>query len=297
VAPPQMPELEGVTHSFPEARGVRFHVAEAGEGEPLVLLHGWPQNWWCWRKVIPRFVDAGYRVVAPDLRGHGWSEVARNGYEKDSFARDLIALLDVLELERVQLIGHDWGAMTGFIACIENPDRIERFISTGMVHPFQEPSIGTVLGIWRLAYQLPLAAPLVGSNLVKHWSGFIPWVIRTGLARKDALGERDFELYAEACDPHAMQGVYRSFLLHDLPAIAAGRYRRRMTVPTRFVIGDREPLISADNAGGFEKYADDMELVVFENVSHFVPEEAPDELVRLARSFLRPARARAAPAT
>jgi pimeloyl-ACP methyl ester carboxylesterase len=296
-APIPIPELDGVTHSFHEARGARFHVAEAGEGDPLVLLHGWPENWWCWRKVIPQFVDAGYRVVAPDLRGHGWSEVTKDGYEKDNLARDLIALLDAMGLEKVQLIGHDWGAMTGFIASLDNPDRIERFISLGMPHPFQEVSLGATLDLWRLAYQLPLAAPFVGTNLVKHWSGFVPRVIKAGSARHDAFTDRDYELYAETCDPHTTASVYRSFLLRDLPAMARGRYRRRLEVPTRLVIGDREPLTTPEKVGGFEKYADDMELVVFEGVGHFVPEEAPDELLRLARSFLRPARAPAAPAT
>src|SRR5947208_1339228 len=112
--PPPMPELPGVSHSFHEVRGVRLHVAEAGEGNPLVLLHGWPQSWWCWHKVIPALAESGFRVIAPDLRGYGWSEEVPGGYEKESFARDLVALLDELGLERVQLIGHDWGAMAGF---------------------------------------------------------------------------------------------------------------------------------------------------------------------------------------
>src|SRR5947208_512585 len=124
VAPP-MPELPGVSHSFHEVRGVRLHVAEAGEGEPLVLLHGWPENWWCWRKIIGPLAESGYRVVAPDMRGYGWSDPAPDGYDKESLERDLIALLDALGLDRVQLIGHDWGGWVGFLACLNHPERIE----------------------------------------------------------------------------------------------------------------------------------------------------------------------------
>ena len=87
MAAPDLPELEGVSHSYPEARGVRFHVAEAGAGEPLVLLHGWPQNWWCWHKMIPGLARDGFRVLAVDLRGYGWSERPRDGYD-DSMTID-----------------------------------------------------------------------------------------------------------------------------------------------------------------------------------------------------------------
>src|SRR5581483_8160583 len=85
---PELPSLPGVAHRHVAVRGVRIHVAEAGEGEPLVLQHGWPQAWWRWRKMIPPLAER-YRVIVPDLRGHGWSEEPRTGYEKESLAQDL----------------------------------------------------------------------------------------------------------------------------------------------------------------------------------------------------------------
>src|SRR4051794_26920744 len=195
--PPPMPELQGVTHSFHEARGVRFHVAEAGEGDPLVLLHGWPQSWWCWHRVMPELAESGYHVFAPDLRGYGWSEATPGGYEKDNFARDLIALLDVLGLERVQLIGHDWGAMTGFIACIEDPERFERYIALSIVHPFRQLKARSVLELRRLWYQAVLAAPVLGGNVVRHVPGFAERILRAGSVRQEAFTDRDFEIYSE----------------------------------------------------------------------------------------------------
>ena len=74
-----------------------MHVAEAGSGPPLLLVHGWPQHWFCWRRVVPLLADR-YRLIMPDLRGHGWSDAPR-GYDKEQLATDLLGLLDTLELD------------------------------------------------------------------------------------------------------------------------------------------------------------------------------------------------------
>jgi pimeloyl-ACP methyl ester carboxylesterase len=292
-----MPELPGISHSFHRVRGVRLHVAEAGEGEPLVLLHGWPQSRWCWHKVIPALAESGFHVIAPDLRGYGWSEEAPGGYEKESFAQDLVALLDELGLERVQLIGHDWGAMAGFMACIDNPDRFERHIALSIVHPFREPEPKEVLGLWRLWYQAVLSAPVLGAALVRHVPGFVERVLRSATVRQDAFTDRDIEIYSETLDPHTTVQTYRSFLTREFLPMARGRWRRRLSVPTRMMVGDHDPVATPDTFPGYEKYADDMDVEVLEGVGHFVPEEAPDDVLRLARSFLRHPQARAAPAT
>jgi len=266
---------------------VRFHVAEAGQGEPVVLLHGWPQNWWCWHRLIPGLVEDGWRTLAVDLRGYGWSERTPGGYEKENFARDLVALLDVLGLERVRLIGHDWGAMTGFMACIGDPERFERFIALGIPPPLRDPDPRAALGLWRLYYQAILATPGVGAMLVKRVPGFAGRVIRAGTTRQDAFTDRDLEIYDETLDPHTTVQTYRSFLLRELPGLIGGRWRRRLAVPTRLMTGEHDPVARPETLGGYEKYADDMDVEVLDGVGHFVPEEAPGDVLRLARGFLR----------
>jgi pimeloyl-ACP methyl ester carboxylesterase len=118
-----LPELGGVEHRFVDLPNLRMHVAEAGEGDPVVLLHGWPQNWWAWRRLIPPLAER-FRVVCPDLRGFGWSDAPTGGYEKETLADDILQLLDALELRRVRMIGHDVGGFVGFLTCLRAPERV-----------------------------------------------------------------------------------------------------------------------------------------------------------------------------
>ncbi len=136
-----LPELPGVAHRFVTVGGVRLHVAEAGSGPPILLQHGWPQNWWEWRRLIGPLA-ADHRVICPDLRGLGWSDAPRGRYDKETLAGDLLGVLDALELalpgsgERVRLVGHDWGGFVGFLACLRAPERFESFLALSITHPW-----------------------------------------------------------------------------------------------------------------------------------------------------------------
>src|SRR3954465_6668931 len=153
-----MPQLPGVEHRSAGVGGLTFHYAEAGDpaGPKGVLQHGWPQHWWMWRHLIGPLADAGHPVITPDLRGSGWSDKPKGDYRKDALMRDLLGLLDVLEIERVRWVGHEWGAYVGLLAALRPPERIERCVLLSVPHPWQkERSIGTVLSSF--SYQLLLA--------------------------------------------------------------------------------------------------------------------------------------------
>ena len=155
-----LPQLPGVEHRFVDTARLRVHVAEAGSGEPLVLQHGWPQHWLAWRKLIPELAES-YRVICPDLRGLGWSDAPPQGYEKEQMASDLLALLDALELDRVRLVGHDWGGFAGFLACLRAPERFERFCCLGITTPWLRVS-SSPAAFAKTAYQPLLATPGLG---------------------------------------------------------------------------------------------------------------------------------------
>lgn len=280
------PHLDGVEHRYVTVRGVRLHYAEAGAGEPLVLQHGWPQHWYSWRELIGPLAER-YRVICPDLRGFGWSDAPAAGYEKAQLAQDLIGLLDVLELDRVRLIGHDWGAFVGFLTCLGHPERISQFIPLSIPHLW--PSDGP-LDPRRLAsawYQLVLASPGLGGLAVGRL-GFA----RAILEKARTIGrftEFELDLYEEAlrrpASLHATTQLYRTFLLRELRPFVQGHYRsQRLRTPTRLIIGARDPIGKGVDRS-FERYADDMDLERVPGAGHFLPEETPELVLERALAF------------
>ena len=284
-----MPQLAGVRHRSVDVDGLSVHVAEVGEGEPLVLLHGWPQHWWCWRRVIPLLQDS-YRLVVPDLRGHGWTDAPESGYDKEQLASDLLGLLDVLELPRVGLVGHDWGGWTGFLAALRAPERFSAFLALGVVHPFQRPTVGRALQSWRLTYQVALATPVLAERVLQASPDLVEHLVRAGSTRRSAFADGAARTYGEVLQEparaRASSRLYREFVLREGLPVALGRYRdARLSVPIRLVVGDGDLVASPALLEGWQSCAPDMQVEVLPGVGHFVPEEAPQEVALRARSL------------
>jgi pimeloyl-ACP methyl ester carboxylesterase len=285
-----LPTLAGTTHRTVDAGGLAVHVAEAGppDGPPLVLLHGWPQHWWCWRHVVPLLADR-YRLVVPDLRGHGWTAAPEGGYDKEQLATDLLALLDALELPCVGLVGHDWGGFTSFLTALRAPERVTALLALGVTHPWQRPTPGRVLQSWRLAYQVALSTPVVSERALRATPWLVGQAVRLGSTRSEGFTEADLRLFGavlqEPARARASVRLYRTFLLRE--SLALGRYAgQRLTVPTRLVVGADDPVATGPFLSGWEDHADDMAVEVLPGVGHFVPEEVPEVVAaRVAELF------------
>lgn len=282
-----IPELEGVEHDFVDVRGLRMHVATAGDpdADPVVLLHGWPQHWFAWRKLIPRLAQ-DYRVIAPDLRGFGWTDAPRGSYPKSELATDVIALLDALGLDRVRLAGHDWGGFVGFLVCIDVPERISHYAAAGITHPWVrgEDGIGERLSLLpRIAYQFVIASPVLGGTILRRLPAFTRALLKKG-ARRLAWDGDEIETFVEQwSEPDraaAAVAIYRSFLTKELPAMVKGTYMKQGTeTPIVLLAGDGDPVIQPERLGGYERRAPNMSVEVLEGTGHWIPEEAPKEML------------------
>jgi pimeloyl-ACP methyl ester carboxylesterase len=278
-----LPVVPGVDHEIVETSRLRIHVGVAGEANPpLVLLHGWPQHWYAWRHVIPRFAER-YRVLCPDMRGLGWTEAPSGGYGWESLASDVLALLDALELPRVFLIGHDWGVHAGFLVCLRAPERVERFVALNDVHPWLRPSPRDALHAWRFWYQAVLAAPGAGGWLLRNRPGFVRGLISSWSAR-DVWTKQELDAFAnrlrERARARASVELYRTLLLRELPALLAGRYgSRRLETPTLLLFGAADGVVRPHQLRGYERHADNMRVELIPGVGHFTAEEAPELVV------------------
>lgn len=140
--------------------GVRMHVRSAGQGPAVVLLHGFPDNHIVWRKQIAPLVQAGFRVLTPDLRGCGDSEAPRavDAYRLKYICADVLAMLDQLGIEQARLVGHDWGAAVGWMLCMQSPERIAQYVALSVGHPAAVARAG-ILQQLRFSYMLWFLVP------------------------------------------------------------------------------------------------------------------------------------------
>lgn len=271
--PAEPPPIPGVRRRFVEARGVRFHVTEAGEGAPVLALHGWPQHHYVYRDLLGD-PPAGLRIIAPDLPGYGWSGPAPHRWAKEDVASDVLALLDALELERVLLVGHDWGGWVAYLMALRAPQRFSAYLALNMAHPWQSPR-ALLPHLWRFAYQ-PLVATL-GVPLHRHAPSFVRTVLEGGTTVP--LDPADIRWYADRFrDPvcaRAATDTYRTFLLREAPAGARGPETRRATVPIRALLGVDDPVIREALVSPETANADDFTLERVEECGHFIAEERP----------------------
>jgi pimeloyl-ACP methyl ester carboxylesterase len=277
------PSLAGVRHRSVQLSSMRMHVAEAGEGPPLVLLHGWPQHWWSFRFLIPELSER-YRVIAPDLRGLGWSDAPPGDYAKRTLAMDVLELLDLEGIDRALLIGHDWGGFAGFLLALEQPSRISRLVALDIPPPWVTRPHPRQLAIPILAsYQALLATPSVGERLLMRNPRLVRGIVRLASGPEMSWSEADLDLYAgrlrEPARARASSAYYRTFLTREVPAmIRRGDRSSELKVPSLLLMGEGGVIdrVLAPQSSGM------LEVRRVPLAGHFLPEEAPRQVLSAA---------------
>lgn len=289
-APEDPPTIPGVRRSRVQARGVDFHVTEAGapDGMPVLLLHGWPQHHYEWRDLLAD-PPAGLRIIAPDLPGYGWSGPPPHRWQKEQVTSDVLALLDQLGVQRTVLVGHDWGGYIGHLLALRAPERFSAFLALNIIHPWQRPS-AMLKHLWRFYYQ-PLIA-FFGERLQSD-TEFVYRAIRGSLFDPSRVSRDDVRWFSErARDPvcaRAGRDTYRTFLLQELPAGSRHPERRRSSVPTRVVFGAGDAALHWSLASASTARADDYKLELIPDCGHFIVDELPglvrERLIALVGEF------------
>jgi pimeloyl-ACP methyl ester carboxylesterase len=290
---PVIPYLDGVTSTFIDLPHLRMHVAQAGTGEPVLLLHGFPQHWWEWRGVIP-LLAKDYRVIVPDLRGAGWTDAPPEGYRKADMVADVLTLLDALHIDRVRIIAHDWGAIVAFTLCFRHPERVRQFVGVSSPHPYIRFSWKLLPMAWRIWFQIAIASPVLGPRLLARGNQrLVRYLLRAYVVDPASTWTADdVEAFLaplrNAARARAGSALYRELILPEARLIMSGAYRGiRLTTPTRLFFGTGDPGINPELLGGYEEYADDLENVYLPEASHFVVDEKPNEIAERAHDFFR----------
>lgn len=270
-----------------ETNGVTLAVDDRGEGYPVVLVHGFPEFSYSWRHVAPVLHDAGFRVIAYDLRGCGGSSgpAEIDAYDLANQIGDLIGVLDRLGIERTAVVGHDWGSIIVYAAALRHPGRISHVASLNVPHlgwPSGFPSTDAIRDRYseRLGYVIGFQDP--GETEGRFEEDPRRWMQRALASVAASPGFQtpdEFDTYVDAFVASGLTGLlnlYRNIdrNIEDQADIAG----QALSQPALMVTVDKDPVLPAALAQGMSAFAPDLEIAHITDCGHWTQQEQPDRL-------------------
>ncbi|RKH48650.1 alpha/beta hydrolase [Corallococcus sp. AB049A] len=268
-----------------DVNGTRIHFVIGGQGSPVLLLHGYTQTHLMWWRLAPELAKQ-HTVLIPDLRGAGASAAPVRGYDKETMARDMRALVKRLCFEKVSVVGHDIGLMVAYAYAALFPNEVERLALLDAFLPGIEPWSDQVMSsrdVWHFTFNGPTAEKLVQGRERVYFDHF--WTDLS--ANPDAVGEAERRAYTEAYAApgrlHSTWGYFQAFE-QDKKAFRE-LARNKLPMPVMVIGGDKslgEPLAAQARA-----VATQVEPHILQDTGHWVAEERPEEVRELLGDFLR----------
>ena len=279
-------------HRHAQVNGIRMHYVEAGAGEPVVFLHGFPECWYSWRKQLPAVAAAGHRAVAPDLRGYHETE-ARPPYDTDTLQRDVLGLLEALGETSAHVVGHDWGGAIAWLLAMEHPEAVRSLAILNIPHPalfrqgLRNPA--QLRRSWYIAFfQLPwLPERMLARNRHRQLARAIFRRIPPGEERR-----ADLAFYRRSWRKYSVSGGvnwYRALLRDPRPPPDPVPV---IETPVTMIWGEEDFALGKELTEGTERYVRDLDLHYLPGVGHFVQQEAPERVNELLLAHLAGASAR-----
>jgi pimeloyl-ACP methyl ester carboxylesterase len=267
--------MKPVVHFNETINGTRWHWVEMGDGDPVVLLHGIPESWQCWRHQMTP-LSTQFRVIAVDLPGYGQSDKQEGEYTGNNIARKVLELLDTLGVKSFRLAGHDWGVLVADHLCNQAPERVERYIRCCLsLHRYD-----------------------ARNSLHHHWNAENPDAFGRLLRNPDAYVRVWFDSSCKAetrPNEGELQEIISEFS-HAGIADAVPRYFRdlrkstsvdysKLTMPVLYVHGEHDPRQPIEYARGMEAHLPGLEAILVLDCGHFVTRERPQELAQAMMFF------------
>ena len=275
------------------ANGIRMHVTEAGEGEHVILLHGFPESSREYARVLPALATRAH-IVVPDLRGAGRTEAPASGYDVQTVVSDVEGLLDELGIQRTAIVAHDWSAFVAFELCLTHPARFSRLVAIAAPPPYirmtRTLAWAMVKAMRHLWFQLVVATPGLGPRLLSRGAQRLPtWILRFFEVQR--IPDDDVAAYLavlrEPARARAASALYRHLILPGFGAIIGGAYRgRRLTVPTLILFGAEDGLLPKDTMTVSPDDAPDLSIEFVTGGAHYLVDDQPAEVARRIGEFL-----------
>ena len=279
--------------TYIETNGIKLHVVMAGPkaGQPVLLLHGFPEFWYGWRKQIPALAKAGYRVIVPDQRGYNLSDKPKGikAYSLDKLADDILGLIDALGYYKVHLIGHDWGAVVAWAVAIWHPERLNKLGILNVPHPAVMVNYlrrGDPEQLRRSWYIFAFQVPWLPEYYLRKNDWRNGDRILRGSSKRRSFTREDVAEYKKAwSQPGAMTAMlnwYRAAVRYLPKLLKDGRVK----VPTQMIWGMKDVALSHRMARPSIDYCDEGSLVLFEEATHWVQHDEAEAVNQLLIEFL-----------
>ena len=275
-----------ITHHYFDTGDVVLHYTRAGTGDPVVLLHGWPQSWYCWRKIMPALAQR-YTVIAPDLRGLGDSSRPLEGYDKRVIAEDIWKLTQHLRFDRYFLVGHDWGGPVAFCLAATHPAAIRRLVMLDTAVPGDGSGTFSQHGRrWHHAFHQ--TADLPEALVAGREDIYLGWFYRQYGYTAGAISPEDIQEYLRTYrQPGALRAgfAYYRALSQDVAHNQTLLARSKLTMPVLALGGGKGFGRGAETLESLKRVALDVRGGVIEDCGHWIAEEQPEVVTRAVLDF------------
>lgn len=304
---------------FVDTNGIRMAVYEQGSGPPVMLLHGFPELAFSWRHQLPAFADAGFRAIAPDLRGYGRSDAPDGveAYAMDELVGDVTGLLDVFELETAVVVGHDWGALIAWHMAMTMPERIERLIALNVPHIPAPPADPIALMRERFGDDFYIV-DFQDSDEADRLFDEEPGRVFDRLMRRNAISRDRFDALPAAAKVPSLLRMVKAEDAAGEPLLTAEErdyyasafersgftgpinwYRNwtrnwerldgvdpLIRVPVLFIGAVDDVIIAPEYIENMHRFVPDLEVHMLENTGHWSQQERPAEINRIMLGWL-----------
>ena len=283
----------GWQHLFVETNRIRLHCVTQGEGELVVLLHGFPEFWYSWRYQIPALARH-FKVVVPDLRGYNDSDKPLSGYDLDTLSRDIKGLMQSLGYGKAHVVGHDWGGAIAWHLAQKFPQSIQRLAILNAPHPqrFMQEMLSNMDQLRRSWYVLAFQIPNLPEWLIRrNLQDFLKNMLQDQAIRKGAFTSKDTEIYRAALEK---PGALSAAIAHYRQLLSPQGWFRHwgqmvpVTAPTLVLWGEEDYLLSHRFTEGLEKVISAPFLLKrIPQCGHWIQQEVPQTVNRELLKFLR----------
>ncbi|WP_426749652.1 alpha/beta fold hydrolase [Myxococcus sp. Y35] len=314
--------MADIKHHTVRTNGIHLHVAEAGQGPLVLLLHGWPESWYSWRHQLHALAEAGYRAVAPDIRGYGRSDKPEpvEAYSMKHLMGDAVGLLDALGEQTAVVVGHDWGSAMAWNCAALHPDRFRAVVGMSVPHLGRAPMPPTQLfermfgekWFYILYFQTPGVAeaefeadvPKTVRTIFAGTPGFDVTASAVQAKKKgdrfltgldtpatlpDWLTEEDLAYFASEFSRSGFRGSLNRYRNMDrdwqeLPELATATIKQ----PALFIIGEKDPVRAFSPVDAMKALVPNLEdILVVPGAGHWIQQERASEVNAALLAFLK----------